>query len=166
MGAYRLSSGGGVVRTADGAFIPQDTRNADWNAYQAWLAVPNTPDAIPVPDLAPYKAARSAEIRAEAERRRQVVAPLTLADLLRFREAELAAVDGTPTAGEYPLLDAQATATSSTIAAVATAVVAENLALREDLAPIEEALRLGLAAITAAANVAAVDAAVAAIVWP
>lgn len=44
--AYRLlpSPQKGVIRTADMALIPENARNRDWVAYQAWLAVPNTPD--------------------------------------------------------------------------------------------------------------------------
>jgi hypothetical protein len=34
----------GIIRTADGAYIPRDDRNLDWRDYQTWLAVPNTPD--------------------------------------------------------------------------------------------------------------------------
>lgn len=40
---YRLTSGNGVVREADNAFIPNDPANADWKAYQAWVAAGNTP---------------------------------------------------------------------------------------------------------------------------
>ncbi len=50
MAAYQLVSGfGGVQRTADGAFIPNDARNLDWQAYQAWLGLGNTPDPVPTP---------------------------------------------------------------------------------------------------------------------
>jgi hypothetical protein len=47
---YSLSSRiglAGVVRDADAAFIPADAGNADWQAYQAWLAAGNTPNPAP-----------------------------------------------------------------------------------------------------------------------
>jgi hypothetical protein len=37
----------GVLRKTDGAFVPDDPGNRDWQTYQAWLAVPNTPDPVP-----------------------------------------------------------------------------------------------------------------------
>jgi hypothetical protein len=37
------------VRRCDGAFIPADPDNADWRAYQAWLAAGHTPDAALAP---------------------------------------------------------------------------------------------------------------------
>ena len=39
----------GVTRDADGASIPVDPRNTDWQAYQAWLAAGNAPNPAPIP---------------------------------------------------------------------------------------------------------------------
>ena len=51
---YTLYADGPVQRDADGAWLPPDSGNADWQEYQAWLAVPNTPtpaseDSPPAP---------------------------------------------------------------------------------------------------------------------
>lgn len=45
--AYKLLAGG-VQRLADGACIPEDERNADWRAYQDWLAAGNQPEPADV----------------------------------------------------------------------------------------------------------------------
>ena len=44
MADYMLSESG-VIRTSDGASVPEDDRNRDWRAYQEWLATGNTPPA-------------------------------------------------------------------------------------------------------------------------
>jgi len=51
MADYRLTHDSAVIRTSDGARVPEDPRNADWQWYQVWLSTPgNTPDpAIPLP---------------------------------------------------------------------------------------------------------------------
>jgi hypothetical protein len=52
--AYRLTNGPEVVRTADGAVIPNDPLNADRVEYEAWLAVPNVPDPFIPPVITPH----------------------------------------------------------------------------------------------------------------
>lgn len=42
--SYKLA-GNGVLRLADGAFIPADPKNVDWQEYSRWISDGNTPDA-------------------------------------------------------------------------------------------------------------------------
>lgn len=46
MAAYRATGSGNntVTRTSDGAAIPMDFRNIDYQAYRAWVAAGNVPD--------------------------------------------------------------------------------------------------------------------------
>ena len=46
---YRLNSDGSIFRVTDGALIPTNQNNADYQAYQAWVAEGNTPDPAPTP---------------------------------------------------------------------------------------------------------------------
>lgn len=50
---YRLTQFENITRTADGASIPPDPANTDYQAYQAWLAAGNTPEPAPEPEPAP-----------------------------------------------------------------------------------------------------------------
>lgn len=49
---YSLTAGTSIKRDADGAFIPPDSANADYQKYQAWVAAGNTPTPYtpPPPD--------------------------------------------------------------------------------------------------------------------
>jgi hypothetical protein len=46
MADYAIKRDGGVVYIPTRATIPEDEGNADWRAYQAWLAAGNTPDEL------------------------------------------------------------------------------------------------------------------------
>jgi hypothetical protein len=50
---YRLTQAGGVIRVEDGAYVPNDVDNTDWQAYLAWLDAGNTPLPIEVPVVPP-----------------------------------------------------------------------------------------------------------------
>ncbi|WKB52323.1 hypothetical protein [Eleftheria terrae] len=46
---YRLNANGFVIRLSDGAYIPDDAGNRDWQEYQEWLQAGHEPEAPPSP---------------------------------------------------------------------------------------------------------------------
>lgn len=48
MADYRLGLGGVLIRAADGAAIPPDPSNADYQAFLAWSTAGNLPDPGPI----------------------------------------------------------------------------------------------------------------------
>jgi hypothetical protein len=53
MAAYQLTPNESVIRTEDGACIPNDPANRDWVEYQQWLAVGGVPDPYAPPPPSP-----------------------------------------------------------------------------------------------------------------
>jgi hypothetical protein len=54
MAEYQLTATEAVIRTIDGACIPADPANRDWQEYQEWLAAGGVPDPyVPPPDPPP-----------------------------------------------------------------------------------------------------------------
>jgi hypothetical protein len=46
---YQLTSGDGILRISDNAYIPQDPGNRDYREYLDWLDAGNTPEPAPPP---------------------------------------------------------------------------------------------------------------------
>ena len=85
MANYQLTSSETIIRTGDGASIPNDPRNRDRAEYDAWVKAGGVPDPVPPPSAAETtEANRLAAIKADAGR----------IDLItRFRTATPAQID-------------------------------------------------------------------------
>jgi hypothetical protein len=175
MGAYRFIDGTtadttGIIRTADGSTLrPPPTGVppvSDWVDYLAWKAVPNTPDAATALSLSNAKRSKKREFDLQAT--------LYLSQDLRIQAGDAAAcggmiavlleelyryeADGSPTAGEYPLLNKLIGTEGASLALVAAAIRTWWDGVSDRVAETFENVWKAHKDVNAAANVAAVAA--------
>lgn len=143
MSEYQLTKFEGMVkRLSDGAFIPEDPANRDWQVYQAWLAAGNTPEPPESPSLSDFKALLREQIDLQAM---AVVTAATdsqdgKATIYLLKELEARSLlDGKP--GTYPLLEASLGLDGETLTEVAQVVLGKATAFRV-VVQIVEAVRL------------------------
>jgi hypothetical protein len=64
---YKLTHTTTILRLADGAHIPADPANTDWQDYQRWLDAGNTPQPADPPPVPDHAALRRAAYVAESD---------------------------------------------------------------------------------------------------
>lgn len=86
MAEYQLAeTDGTVIRTADGACIPNDPANLDWIEYQAWLDDGGVPDPYVEPEPVPPVPTVEQEVLYDHENRVRALEgepPLSFEDFL------------------------------------------------------------------------------------
>ena len=64
---YKLTTNTKIICTTDGAIIPDDLGNTDYQQYLAWLADGNTPEPADPPPAPDYSAMRHNAYVAESD---------------------------------------------------------------------------------------------------
>lgn len=85
MADYQLTAFDAVIRTADGAVVPSDPANVDWQDYQKWLADGGVPDPyVPPPEPEPDPTPEDVVLYDHENRIRSLegAPPLTIGDFL------------------------------------------------------------------------------------
>jgi hypothetical protein len=157
----------GIIRTSDGAVIPNNGELGAWNDYQTWKAVPNTPDAAGSTTLAEYKRMRQFDLANEAEKELHKHlwvdggGPLLAWSVLKtVQEAVEVNGVGSPAAARYPMLDNMkgASRRGMTITAVGLSVETDWDAIKVAFADVHDVYDKAYFEIEDAADKTAVDA--------
>jgi hypothetical protein len=85
MADYQLTATDAVIRTEDGACIPNDPANRDWVEYQEWLTDGGVPDPYVPPEPPPPNPPPEATVLYDHENRLRASEgqpPLTLGDFV------------------------------------------------------------------------------------
>jgi hypothetical protein len=87
MAEYQLSDTESVLRTADGAWIPNDPANSDRAEYEQWLADGGVPDPYVPPEPAPPEPTPEQRILLDHENRilaQEGKPPLTIGEFAKM----------------------------------------------------------------------------------
>ena len=90
MADYQLTETEIVIRTADGAFIPNDPANRDRAEYEQWLAGGGVPDPYVAPEPLPPDPAPETSVLYDHENRIRAIEgapPLTVGEFIAKAKA-------------------------------------------------------------------------------
>lgn len=170
--AYQIRASGGVLRTADGALIPNEAENTQWQEYLAWVSGGGTADPATALSLGDYQAIAKRGVDLEASRLMGAQlpngsSPLGVNTALLVDEARRIEADGTPSGTNYPLLNRLVVASVYADLATAGSSIRSWWAARTTaLGDIEAVRRQAQIDIDAAGSSSAVDTVVAGVTWP
>lgn len=163
----------GVGIMVDGAFVPADVENRDWNAYQAFLGGGGTPEDAENLTVQEERAAAKERIDAQADRELRAQAdavissPVFVAKLAEAKEVlGLVAASQLVVAANYPLLAADlAVAPTTQLEDVAQGVVDQETVAKAEWAKIEAARLQAHQDVDNAGTIVAIEAVQPAVNW-